>query len=144
VNNADCERVRLAVMASLDGEGDPQSVLDRAHLSTCTTCGEWLKDLQSITGRLQGLSYQRAPVDLWTAVESRVRVSEQSLTLPRRILPIGATVLGWRALQLFFDLPVPQLHPLVALLGTAAAVWMVARDPLAIETSAPELKKRGV
>jgi hypothetical protein len=144
VNTTDCERVRLALMASLDGESDPQSVPDRQHLSTCSSCRRWLEDLQSMTQRLQGLSYRNAPVNLGTAVEGHIRNSEQSLALPRRLWPIGATVLGWRALQLFVDLPMPALHPLVPLVATVAAVWLVAGDPLAIKTTAPELEKRGV
>jgi hypothetical protein len=116
-------------------------VPDRQHLSTCSSCRRWLDDLQSMTPRLQGLSYPNAPVDLWTAVEGHIRNSEQSLALPSRLWPIGATVLGWRALQLFVDLPMPELHPLVPLVATVAAVWLVAGDPLAIKTTAPELEK---
>jgi hypothetical protein len=35
----------------------------------------------------------------------------------------------------------PELHPLVPLVATVAAVWLVAGDPLAIKTTAPELEK---
>jgi hypothetical protein len=49
----------------------------------------------------------------------------------------------WRALQLFIDLPHPLLHPFVALAALTAALWLAAGNPLAIETSAPELHKRG-
>ena len=76
-------------------------------------------------------------------MEGRIRQSEQGLALPRRLWPIGALVVVWRALQLFVDLPIPMLHPFVPLAATAAAVWLVAGDPLAIETWAPELQKRG-
>lgn len=139
-----CERVRIALMASLDGEGDPQSAPDRQHLSTCSSCRRWLEDLQSMTGQLQGLSYQSAPADLWSAVEGRIRGPEPGLDLPRRLWPIGVIVVVWRALQLFIDLPIPELHPFVPLVATVAAVWVVAGDPLAIATSAPELEKRGI
>lgn len=142
--DTDCERVRIALMAALDGESDPRSAPDRQHLSTCSSCRNWLKDLQSMTGQLQGLSYQGAQVDLWSAVEGRIRHSEQSLALSRRLWPIAAIVVVWRALQLFVDLPIPALHPFVPLTALVAAVWLVAGDPLAIATSAPELEKRGV
>ena len=49
-----CERVRIALMASLDGESDPQSAPDRQHLSTCSSCRRWLDDQQSMTGHLLG------------------------------------------------------------------------------------------
>jgi hypothetical protein len=140
----DCERARMALMASLDGESDPRSTSDRQHLSTCASCQRWVNGLRSMSGQLQGLPYPGARVDLWTAVESRIRRSEQGLALPRQLWPIGALVVVWRALQLFVDLPIPMLHPLVPLAATAAAVWLVAGDPLAIATSAPELEKRGI
>ncbi len=144
MNITDCERVRTALMASLDGESDPPSAPDRQHVSTCSSCRRWLEDLQSMTGQLQGLAYQRASVDLWTAVEGRIRDAERGVALPHRLWPVAAAVLGWRALQLVVDLPIPELHPLVPLAATAAAMWLVAGDPLAIETSAPELEKGGV
>jgi predicted anti-sigma-YlaC factor YlaD len=143
VNTTGCERVRIALMAALDGEGASQSAPEREHLSTCASCRRWLADLQAMAGQLEGLSYESARGDLWTAVEGRIRQSERP-TLARRLWAIGAMVVVWRALQLFVDLPVPMLHPLVPLAAIAAALWLIAGDPLAIETSAPELEKGGV
>jgi predicted anti-sigma-YlaC factor YlaD len=140
----DCERVRMTLMASLDGESDPRSTPDGQHLSTCVSCRDWVKGLESMNGQLQDLSYPSARVDLWTAVEGRIRKSEPRLTLPRRLWPIVAIVVVWRALQLFVDLPMPVLHLLVTLAATVAALSLVAGDLLAIETWAPELEKRGV
>lgn len=140
----DCEHVRMSLMASLDGESDPPSPAHQQHLTTCSSCQRWLKDLQAMSGQLQGLAYPNARADLWIPVEGRIRQSERSLALGRRFWPIGATLLTWRAIELFVDLPIPVLHPLVPLLTAAAAVWLIAADPLAIETSAPELEKRGV
>ena len=141
--STDCERVRIALMASLDGESDPASPPDRQHLSTCSSCRDWLNDLQSITGQLQGLSFPSARLDLWTAVKGRIRRPEPR-SLTRQLWLIGAIVLVWRALQLFIDLPIPALHPLVPFAATVVAIWLAVGDLLAIETSAPELQKRGV
>ena len=140
----DCERVRITLMAFLDGEAGTRSTPDLQHVSTCTACRDWLNDLKSMNGQLQGLSYPSAQVDLWAAVEEKIHESQQRVDLPRRLGPIVAIVVAWRALQLFVDLPIPLLHPFVPLAATVAAVWLVAGDPLAIETSAPELEKRGV
>jgi anti-sigma factor RsiW len=141
--STECERVRTTLMAALDGESDPRAAPDREHLSTCEPCRRWLADMQAMTGRLQGLAYPRGQVDLWPAVEDRLRHPDPGMALPRRLWPIGAAVLGWRALQLFIDLPLPVLHPLVPLAAAAAAMWLMAADPLAVQTSAPELQKRG-
>ena len=94
--------------------------------------------------RLQSLRYPQARQDLWPAVSERIQQLDEGASVVRRLLPIAALVIAWRALQLLFDLPLPLLHPIVPL---AAAIWAVrqlAGDPLAIETSAPELYKRGI
>lgn len=140
--STECERVRIALMASLDGESDQEFAPDRQHLSTCPACGHWLKNLQSMTGSLQGLAYPNVPVDLWTAVEGRIHRPEQ--TLPRWVWPVVGVMLGWRALQLFIDLPILVPHLIVPLVVIGAAAWLSVRDHLRIETSAPELQKRGV
>ena len=140
----ECERARMTLMASLDGESDPPAAPDAQHLTTCGSCQQWLKDFQSMTGQLQGLSYPAARVDLWPVVEARVRESERRPALAQRLWLIGGLVLAWRAIQLFVDLPLPVLHPIVPLVAAVAAIWVIAGDPLAIETSAPELQKRGV
>lgn len=151
--STDCERVRMALMASLDGEGDVRSAPDQQHLSTCTSCRRWLEDMQAMAVRLHGLSYPNARTDLWTAVESRIRQPRlrqgygeagEQRSLLHRLWPIAAIVLGWRALQLSVDLPIPVLHPVVPLVAAIVALWLIEGDPLAIETSAPELQKRGV
>lgn len=140
----DCERVRTALMALLDGEGGSDSPADRQHLATCPSCRGWLEHFQSMSDRLHGLPYQRAGEDFWPSVKDRIRDSDERLTLARRLWLIGAVVLAWRAVQLFVDLPAPIIHPLVPLAAGVAAVWLVVGDPLAIATSAPELQKRGI
>lgn len=141
--STDCERVRIALMAALDGEREPALDSHQEHVAACASCREWLSELQGLTAQLQGMAYQNAPPDLWPAVAGRIRESGEGLSLPRRLWPIGGLVVAWRALQLFADLPIPVLHPIVPLAAAIAAVWLVAGDPLAIQTSAPELQKRG-
>lgn len=97
-----------------------------------------------MNSRFQGVSYPDSQADLWATVEGRLRESATTVTVTRRFWVIGAIVIGWRAVQLVFDLPFPLLHPFVPLAGVIAALWLIARDPLAIETFAPELQKRGI
>ena len=102
-----------------------------------------LDDLR-LQERLQSLRYPEARQDLWPSVCERIQLVDDGGSIARRLLPMAAVVITWRALQLLFDLPLPVLHPIVPL---AAAVWAVrqlAGDPLAIETSVPELHKRGI
>ena len=144
----DCERVRLQLMSALDGETDPDLTDPRAaarqHLASCSSCQRWLKDFESMTSRFHAVLYPRPQLDLWAAVEERIRVPDTSPTSTHRLWLIGALVIAWRALQLLFDLPWPMLHPLVPLAAAVAALWQISNDPLAIETAAPELQKRGV
>jgi hypothetical protein len=135
-------------MAVLDGEASP-AVADphsdtRQHLASCPSCGRWLKDFESINSRFQRVSYPGVRMELWPTLEDRIRQPDTRLTVTRRLWLIGSFVLGWRALQLLVDLPFPMLHPLVPLASGLAVLWLIASDPLAIETAAPELQKRGV
>jgi hypothetical protein len=126
-------------MASIDGEADGPSEPDRRHMSSCASCQAWVKDLESVSGLLRGLAYADTPQDLWAGVDARIRRLDQR-SVPSRLVSIAALVLAWRALQLFVDVPLPMLHPLVPLAAVVAAVWHLAGDPLAIETFAPELR----
>lgn len=144
--SSECERIRLQRMAVLDGEAGALPEPDREHLSTCSSCQRWLADLESMTVRFQGLSYPDARMDLWTAVEGRIRQADPMASLPHRLWPIGALLLGWRALQMSIDLPIPVLYLFVPLAAAVAiaVVWKVAGDPLAIQTWTPELRKGDV
>ncbi len=138
----DCERVRLTLMASLDGESKRESSSE-AHLSACASCRHWLDGLQTMTGQLEALAYPSAPRDLWSEVAARIDQREERQDIVRRLWPIAGFMLAWRALQLFIDLPLPMVHLLIPLTATIAALWLVAGDGFAIQTSAPELQKRG-
>jgi hypothetical protein len=144
----DCDRVRLQLMAALDratvGEVADPGIDTQQHLAFCSSCRRWLKDLESMNSHFQRLAYPDAQVDLWATVERRIRHSDIRLPVTHRLWLIGAFVLAWRALQLLIDLPFPMLHPFVPLAAAVAALWQIAGDPLAIETFAPELQKRGV
>ena len=94
--------------------------------------------------RLQSLRYPEARQDLWPAVSKRIQQVDDGGSIVRRLLPAAALVIAWRALQLSLDLPLPILHPIVPLAAAAWAILQFAGDPLAIETSAPELHKRGI
>jgi predicted anti-sigma-YlaC factor YlaD len=144
-NNPDCERVRHGLMAASDGEaavGEPNPGLDvRQHLESCAACEQWLSGLESMGQRLQRVSYPNAPVDLWPALERTLRPSDARHLHRRRLYVMAGLLLGWRSLQLFVELPLPLLHSIIPLAIGLAVLWQLARDPLAIQTLAPELEK---
>ena len=143
----ECEGVRLRVMAAFDGEatGAAESPADTGeHIARCASCGRWLQELESMSTRLARAPYPGRSPHLWGAVEGRLRQADAGRMATRRLWVVGALVVGWRALQLLFDLPLPAVHAVVPLACALVAFWMMARDPLAIETFAPELQKRGV
>jgi predicted anti-sigma-YlaC factor YlaD len=141
----DCERVRLDLMAAFDGErpsGTEPGADARQHLASCAACSRWLQDLESMTRRFDDVSYLGTNEDVWPAVQRRLQLSDMALPATR-LYVIGALVLGWRALQLLIDLPLPLLQSVIPLAAVVAALWQRARDPLAIRTFVPELQKRG-
>lgn len=140
----DCDRVRLRLMASIDGEADLGPAADREHATTCPACRQWLASFESLRGQLQDLPYQDTGVDLWSAVQGRIDTPDRLTPLVHQLWPIGGMVVVWRALQLFIDLPMPALHPIVPLVAATAMAWRIGGDLLAIETFAPELRKRGI
>lgn len=102
------------------------------------------RDDEELQRRLESLPYRQTRTDLWPAVEERIQHFEDGRSIARRLLPIAAMVLAWRALQLMVEVPLPFLHPIVPLAAAFWAVRKLAGNPLAIETSAPELQKRGI
>jgi hypothetical protein len=130
-------------MAAIDGEADAASAADREHLSGCSSCQQWVSDLEAMDGRLRRLTYPDVRRDLWPLLETRIREIDAKPDPLGRLWIVGALVFAWRALQLLIDLPLPALHPLVPIMAGAAALWLLAGDPLAVKTFAPELEKRG-
>lgn len=137
-----CEHARAQAMAALDGPAGPPSPETVEHLAACPSCRHWLAEMTSLAQRLDGLPYGQSGVDLWPRVEAGIQFTDEPVL--KRLLPVAAVVIAWRTVQLAFDLPLPMLHPIVPL---GAAFWAIRRvgvDPFAIETTAPELQKRGI
>ena len=139
----DCDRARLLLMASLDGEPEGELAGPREHASSCPACREWLSGVESLTARFEGIRYARPDVDLWAAVQQRLQPSAPGVQA-RQLWPLAAVLVAWRALQLFVDLPQPALHAVVPVAAAAALVWWLGGHLLRIETLAPELQKRGL
>ena len=144
MNTNDCDRVRMHLMAAAEGEAAPVSALDHDHVSSCSACQQWLQDFAAMTTEMQRLPYPRAQMDLWPGVKAQIHQRSERPSLAHLLWPIGLLALGWRALQLFADLPAPGLVSLVPLAVAGLLVWRVGRGLLAIETWAPELRERGI
>jgi anti-sigma factor RsiW len=137
----DCERVRLDLMAAFDGEGADAAAHHQAHVAACPNCQRWLQDLAAMNSRFKATTYAGGEADLWPVIESRLRSSSKTSPEPT-LYVIGALCLGWRLLQLFTDLPLPLVQ-WIPLLAIAVVLRRLGFSPLAIQTSAPELQKRG-
>jgi hypothetical protein len=140
----ECERARIQLMALRDGETDARDSRSIEHVSQCDACRHWQTQMASLGERLVTVQYPTAPVDLWARVASRIRESERPALPIETLWAIGAGVLALRALQLVIDLPLPWLHPIVAVAVAALIVRRVGGDFVAIATFAPELQKRGL
>jgi hypothetical protein len=140
--------VRLELMVALDRENAPAAAEPnpdiQRHLAACSSCTEWLKALESMNSRFEAVSYRAPRLNLWATIESRIRQPQSGLRAMTWLWLTGAVVLGWRALQLLVDLPLPMLHPVVPLALAIVGLWRIGADPLAIQTFAPELQKRGL
>ena len=140
----ECERARLELMPALDGEHGLRPSADSGHVATCESCQDWVRAMNALDGRLQGLTYPPARVDLWRAVEEGIVMGRRRVPAIEHLWPIGVALLGWRALQLFVDLPLAWLHPVVPMTAVVLVAWRLSGDLLTIEVTAPELQKRGV
>ena len=141
-HDIECVRVRLDLMAAFDGEAPDAVANHEAHVASCPDCRRWLQDLAAVSVRFKGTVYPESGADLWRVVQNRLRSSETTAPM-FTLYAIGALCVGGRLLQLFADLPLPigQLIPLAAIV---AVLSRVLRNPLAIQTFAPELRKRGL
>jgi hypothetical protein len=132
-----CDDVRAAAMAKLDRELAPLEEDEcSAHVAGCGQCRDAIDSMKRLHAGLDALHYEPAAKDLWPAIHARI--------VPRRDRPrarerrafegLAALVLGWRAAQLMFDVPVPVLNAAVPLAVVILILWWVAGDPLAIQT----------
>lgn len=141
--SAECERERMQVTSALEDARGTASAAS-AHMATCEACQEWLKAMEVMDARLRTLTYPHARVDLWSAVDQRIRRDSRHVSIVRTLWPMAVALLGWRAVQLFMDLPLPWLQPVVPIAAVVVIVWRLGGDMFAIELTAPELQKRGV
>jgi len=131
-----CDTVQLAAMARLDGEPAPaRSDDDEAHLAGCEQCREAIARMTRLHARLDALSYDPAPTNLWPAIHGRIARRRPS-SAPERaaVAALMALVLAWRTAQLVFDVPVPILNALVPLALVILIGWWIVGDPFAIQS----------
>ena len=132
----------MHLMAAADGEAERSSI-DQEHVSSCSSCQQWLQEFRAVAAEIHELSYPRMQTDLWPGVKEQIHQRGQP-SLVRKLWPVGLLAIGWRTLQLSTDLPGPALSSLVPLAAAVLLVWWVGRGLLEIETWAPELDKRGM
>ena len=140
---AGCQKVLLAVMATLDGEEGPMSSREiDAHLDACAGCRESVARMKTVHARLASLAYDPAQIDLWPDIYSRILHDSQPHARERLAFALIAVLcLVWRTAQLVFELPAPVFNGLVPLVAAMLILHWLAGDPLAINLSTPELQQ---
>jgi predicted anti-sigma-YlaC factor YlaD len=128
-----CDSVQLAAMARLDGEAIPAGSDDEAHLGGCDQCRDVIARMTRLHARLDALSYDPAPMNLWPAIHGRIAPRHPSSERVA-VAALAGLVLAWRTAQLVFDVPVPILNALVPLAAVMLIGWWIAGDPLAIQS----------
>jgi hypothetical protein len=142
----DCDAAQLAAMKRLDGELVPvEGDKYATHVAGCQRCREAIAAMTQLHARLDDLGDEPPGVDLWPAVHERIlrRHGRPSARERRAFGGLGALVLGWRAAQLAFDVPVPVFNALVPLTVAILIVWWVAGDPLAIQSVVLDEQQEG-
>ena len=142
----ECEDVRLQLMAAADGEANDEfrPVAVEAHLQGCTDCRGWVAGLSLLDANLKRLGYLHDPVNLWPKVESRILSTEAVPELP--IVQLSLLVvfaLAWRTAQLLTDFPSQIVDVALAIGTVGVALRLMPLSLFDIQTSAPELQKRG-
>lgn len=140
-----CNDVLLAVMSELDRETDgARPAWIHAHLAECSGCRDAVAGMTRIHANLERLTYDAPAADLWPAVEARLPPGGRSAARETLVLAlIVPAALAWRALQVWFDLPLPVWNVVVPLAAAAIVLRWLAGDPLSISTSTPELQQEG-
>ena len=140
--SADCDQVRLAIMAAVDGEEPPLSHGSIAsHVERCSTCRGVAADLAALQARLAAVHYEGPSVDLWPPVSEQIGEAADRRREWIAIAVIAAVCVVWRTGQLVFELPLPVWNAAIPLITVAViAVWLVG-DPLAIRMTTPELRQ---
>jgi predicted anti-sigma-YlaC factor YlaD len=140
--SADCDQVRLAIMATLDGEPPPLSQDSIAsHVERCSTCRGVAAELRAMQPQLAAVHYDGPRIDLWPNVAEQLSESADRRREWMAIAVIAAVCVAWRAGQLVFELPLPVWNAAIPLITVALiTVWLVG-DPLAIKMTTPELRQ---
>jgi predicted anti-sigma-YlaC factor YlaD len=141
----DCNDILIAVMSGLDRETDgPRPAWIDAHLAGCPGCRDAVAGMTRTHAHLERLTYDAPAADLWPAVEARLPAGGRSAARETLMLAlIVPAALAWRAVQVSFDVPLSVWSVVMPLAAVVIVLRWLARDPLAISASAPELQQEG-
>ncbi len=81
-----CEYFELMINDRLEGTlSEANSTILDSHLQACESCNKYLNDITALLGQISKLPNEIKPgKDLWTAIEAKINLTEQS-----NIYPIG-------------------------------------------------------
>ena len=112
MSEIDCENVRVAAMATADGEESSLSAKEiELHLLDCKACREEIEQLSATSQLLSAQRRLLEPVNVWPMVNERIEAATES-----------AQPFRWRVL-LLFAIPLFGYKFFMLLLDAAPSVW---------------------
>jgi hypothetical protein len=144
-----CQEVQLAAMALMDCEEPPLSLADiGAHLATCATCQQELKDLQELARLWSSQSRQSHGADVWPQLAGRLAA------LPGEPLPgnsawserrwpavLAAALIVFKLCEFIPDRRLGIWVQFLPLVLAAALFRLLGQNPFQIKTELPSHKE---
>ena len=122
-----CEDVQIAA-----ADGEETDELFAAHIAGCANCQHELKQLQALDQVLSDQTFSESHVDLWPAIESRIRKREVLDWKPFAL--IGLLLVIIKLLELLPARDLGIVLKLVPLIIVALLFVLIKENPFKINT----------
>jgi predicted anti-sigma-YlaC factor YlaD len=136
MNEAGCESVCLAIMATLDGrEAELTHETIESHLANCPRCREEAEQLRAINGLLAAQERREQTADVWQVVRSRISVHDRQKTTSSTRIPfmvLGFLLFGYWLVELIPRLDLGMMFKVVPVLIVIATFIYVKENPFKI------------
>ncbi len=136
MNKEYCEKVRISIMAILDGERPLLSELQiKEHIESCADCRLELEQREYATDLLDGQKRRPYDIDVWSGIEP---VIEQSAILPKHSLQLwlfaalGLILIACRIIEVLPAFTPGVIFKLMSLVIVFVFFVLLGQNPFAI------------